>query len=253
MDLSTEFLNAFDRSDGRWAAGDLLCENGGIKSYEQIWGHLNATVVDTNGEDAYNMNHVHIVKLEFPGLTTSQHQTYSELQEMSRIDATDNQQGYSSLRAQGVDILCSTSIAWQAMERKQCSCNDFNGISCPGVPARPDGVPCAHIAAVLYRLAASISADARNAFLLRRIDPSWEDRYQDGLLYESTPPAKKQRRAETSNGVKIEKNAGDSESQAIECVSSCPSSPNSVPAAFEDSQRSPQLYNSESQPVDLDY
>ena len=82
------------------------------------------------------------------------------------------------------------------------------------------------------------------------------DKYQAGAMDESTPPAKKPRNTATSNGVKIEKNEGDSEShrQFFDCASSCPSSPNSVPDEYEDSQRSPKaVYNCESQPLDLDY
>ena len=77
------------------------------------------------------------------------------------------------------------------------------------------------------------------------------DKYQAGAIDESTPPAKKPRNTATSNGVKIEKNEGrvPPHRQFFDCASSCPSSPNSVPDEYEDSQ----VYNSESQPVDLDY
>ncbi len=78
-------------------------------------------MVDTNGEDAYNVNHVHIVKLEFPGLNISEHETFSEHQDMSRVDTSDHQQGYGQLYTQGVDILSRTSNEWQSMERKQWS------------------------------------------------------------------------------------------------------------------------------------
>ena len=115
-----------------------MYDHAAIQSYSQVWGVVETTISEEHDKSLPNK-----VRLEFPPVGDEEHKRFAELQIKlaQHSEELDYLECQDYLTDRGIHLF--RGLRWSNIHAK-CGCSDFCQDATPGVPVRPDSVPCKH-------------------------------------------------------------------------------------------------------------